>query len=380
MQRRLTTIVAADVAEYSRLIGLDEEGTLAALRGHREALIDPLLEQYGGRVANTAGDSLLIEFPSAVEAVRCAIAVQEGMVERNANIPEDQRIEFRVGINVGDVVDQDGDLLGDGVNIAARLEAQAPPGGIVLSRSVRDQVRDRMDLDLADLGEIEVKNIARPVRAFQVVGDGEIARSLPSGRSLRRVSWYVAALVLVVAGAAGWWRFGAENEPAEIDPILALPTGPKIVVLPFDNLSGDPDQDYFVDGLVEDLTTRLTEHGYLYVIARNSAFKYKGKSPDVRDVGVDLGVDYVVEGSVRRSGDRIRVNAQLLDAHDGTHIWARTYDRDFDVAGLFGIQDELTTPISRAVGEVKGAISQTLLKGMEAKRPKDIASYECVLL
>ena len=386
MERRLAAIFAADMVGYSRLIEADEVGTLARQKSHRAELIDPRIESHGGRIIKLTGDGMIAEFPSVVEAVQCAVSVQREMAVREADVREDQKIRYRVAVNLGDVIFDEGDVYGDGVNIAARLEALAEPGGVVVSGTAYDHLKSNVEVGYEDLGEQRVKNIATPVRVYRVVPEGVAEtprRTLISRRNTLMASIGIAALAFLIAGAAVW-QFASIPEASKSEPdtdeILAMPAGPKIVVLPFDNLSGDPDQDYFVDGLVEELTTRLTEHGYLYVIARNSAFKYKGKSPDVRDVGEDLGVDYVVEGSVRRSGERIRVNAQLLNANDGTHVWAKTYDRAFDVEGLFGIQDELTTAISRAVGEVRGAISQTLLKQMEAKRPIDIAAYECVLL
>lgn len=287
--RRLAAIVAADVAGYSRLVGLDEEGTLQSLHAHREELLDPLIAEHGGRIANTAGDSLLLEFPSAVDAVRCAVAVQAGMAGRNADVEETRRVEFRIGINVGDVIAQGDDLLGDGVNVAARLEGLADPGGICISRTARDQVRDRMEIALHDMGEVEVKNIARPVRVFRVVA-GEKETAAPT------------------AGPAA--------------PTPPLPDKPSIAVLPFENMSGDPDQEYFADGMTEDLITDISKLSGLLVIGRNSSFVYKGKSVVLRQVGRELGVRYVLEGSVRKAGNRVRINAQLIDAESGHHVWA----------------------------------------------------------
>jgi TolB-like protein/class 3 adenylate cyclase/Tfp pilus assembly protein PilF len=314
--RRLAAIVAADRAGYSRLIGRDEEGTLRALRVHRAELIDPLVEQHGGRIANTAGDSLLLEFPSAVDAVRCCIAVQEGMAEGTSNIEADRRITFRVGINVGDVVAQGGDLLGDGVNVAARLEGLAEPGGLCLSATAYDYVSGNVDASFVDAGEHEVKNIARPVHVWR-------------------------------------WSLSVQRPTAMVSSdseMLPLPTKPSIAVLPFDNMSGDPEQEYFVDGVVEDILTTLSKVPQLFVIARNSSFKYKGKNPDVRDVGRELGVRYVVEGSVRRAGNRVRVTAQLVDCTDGQHLWAERYDGELE--DVFDLQDRLTREIVTAL-EVK---------------------------
>lgn len=386
MERRLAAIFAADMVGYSRLMEADEVGTLARQKVHRTELIDPKIEAHGGRIIKLTGDGMIAEFPSVVEAVQCAVSIQREMAAREAEVPEERKIRYRAAVNLGDVIFEEGDVYGDGVNIAARLEGLAEPGGIVVSGTAYDHLKFNVEVGYEDLGEQQVKNIATPVRVYRVVPEGSAVSSgrRPKRQRARAMSAIgVVAAICVIAGVA-IWQLALKPEAPEpgpdTDAILAMPAGPKIVVLPFDNLSGDPDQDYFVDGLVEDLTTRLTQHGFFFVIARNSAFKYKGQSPDVRDVGEDLGVDYVVEGSVRRSGERIRVNAQLLNAKDGTHVWAKSYDRAFDVEGLFGIQDELTTAISRAVGEVKGAISQALLKQMESKRPADIAAYECVLL
>ena len=311
--RRLAAIVAADIAGYSRLIGRDEEGTLRSLRAHRAELIDPAIDRHGGRIANTAGDSLLLEFASAVDAVRCAIAVQEGMAERNNDIEADRRIIFRIGINVGDVVAQGEDLLGDGVNVAARLEGLAEPGGLTLSDDAHRQVRDRLDVQWRDTGEHEVKNIVRPVHV-----------------------WHWSTNVEEKTG----------NAPSGGKP-LSLPDKPSIAVLPFDNMSGDSEQEYFSDGMTEDIITALSRLRWLFVIARNSSFTYKGRAVDVTRVGRELGVRYVLEGSVRKAGQRIRVTVQLIEAETGNHIWAERYDRD--LVDIFDLQDELTRAISAQV-------------------------------
>ncbi len=378
MRRRLTTILAADIAGFSRLIGLDEEGTLAAQRSHRTEFINPLLEQHSGRVANTAGDSLLIEFPSAVEAVRCALAMQEGLESRNASISEDRRVVYRVGINVGDVVAEGDDLLGDGVNVAARLEALAPPGGIILSRTARDQVRDRLELDLADLGEIAVKNITRPVRAFQVLKKGEAAISVPTQSPKRnRTILAVTAVVLVVLVAAGlyWQTRRAEVGTKDAQTaILALPDKPSIAVLPFETLSESPSQGWLGDGMAEDIITDLSKVSGLFVIARNSSFQYRGGNLDLRQVGRELGVRYLLEGSVRRAGDTLRINAQLIDAESGGHLWADRYDgaaRD-----VFALQDRVT---ARVVESLALVLTKTEAAAVEARETNNPDAHDAFL-
>jgi adenylate cyclase len=335
-QRRLAAIVAADVAGYSRLIGDDEEGTLRALRSHRGELIDPLLAEHGGRIANTAGDSLLLEFPSAVDAVRCSVAVQEAMAARNQDVESSRQIIFRVGIHVGDVVAEGGDMLGDGVNVAARLEGLSEPGGMVLSDDAYRQVRDRLDLAWRDDGEHEVKNIARPVRV---------------------------------------WRWSPSHDAAKAgarDPTaLPLPDKPSIAVLPFDNMSGDPEQEYFSDGITEDVITALSKIRWFFVIARNSTFTYKGRAVEVTQVARELGVRYVLEGSVRKAGNRVRITAQLIDAATGRHVWAERYDRE--IADIFALQDEMTQTI---VGAVEPELSAAERERVLGKPPENLDAWE----
>jgi len=312
-QRRLTTIVAADIAGFSRLVGIDEEATLTAQRNHRTELIEPLLVEHNGRIANTAGDSFLFEFPSAVEAVRCAIALQEGIAVRNRDIPADQRIEYRIGINVGDVVADGGDLLGDCVNIAARLEGICQPGTIILSDDAYRQVRDRLEITWEDGGLHEVKNIARPLQVWR---------------------WGLTAKAITARS---------------VETPFALLEKPSIAVLPFDNMSGDPEQDFFADGLCEDLIMALSQYPGLLVIARNSTFVYKGRAMNIAAIARDLNVGYVLEGSVRCAGQRIRITAQLIDTGSGAHVWAERYDRD--LGDIFAVQDEITLNIVSALGQ-----------------------------
>ncbi len=311
-QRRLAAIVSADVVGYSRLMGVDEVGTLNALRTHRSELIDPLISDHGGRIVKTMGDGLLLEFPSVVDATQCVIEVQQGMAERNVEVDEDRRITFRIGVNLGDIIIEGEDILGDGVNIAARLQEIAEPGGVAISGRVHDDVRDRLDAGFADTGEKNLKNITRPVRVWQ---------------------WLPVAL--------------ASTAPAAADAPLPLPNKPSIAVLPFDNMSGDPEQEYFSDGISEDIITGLSALRWLFVIARNSSFTYKGRAVDVKDIARDLGVRYVLEGSVRKAGERVRVTAQLIEATTGNHVWAHRYDRHLD--DIFDLQDEITQTIVGAI-------------------------------
>jgi adenylate cyclase len=315
IERRMAAILAADVVGYSRLMGVDEEGTLADLKARRTELIDPTIAEHRGRIVKTTGDGLLVEFPSVVDAVRCAVEVQREMAERNAAGPAEQRIELRIGINLGDVIIDEGDIFGDGVNIAARLEAIAEPGGICVNRVVRDQVRDKLALAFEDLGEHTLKNIARPVRVYRV--RPAAAATAPSTASVKTT------------------------------PTLALPDKPSIAVLPFANMSNDAEQEFFADGIAEDIITALSRYPSLFVIARNSSFSFKGRAVDVKQVGRELGIRYVLEGSLRKSGNRIRVTAQLVEAETGNHVWAERYDRD--LADIFAVQDEITQATTIAI-------------------------------
>lgn len=306
LQRRLAAILSADVVGYSRLMGINEARTLARLKALRHELIDPKIDAHSGRIVKLMGDGMLVEFGSAVDAVTCAIEIQREMTERNIAEPHDKRIELRIGINVGDIIIEGDDIFGDGVNIAARLEGIADPGGICLSRGAHDQVRGKLAVVFEDGGEQQLKNIAEPVRVYRI-------RPITTAAS---VTSSMAA------------------------PFRPLSDKPSIAVLPFQNMSGDPEQDYFCDGLVEDIITTLSKLAGLRVIARNSTFVYKGRSVDIREAAKQLGVRYALEGSVRKSGNRIRITAQLIDAQDGTHLWAERYDRAID--DIFAIQDEIT--------------------------------------
>jgi len=315
--RRLAAILAADVAGYSRLMGADEEGPHERLKAHRRELVDPKIGEHSGRIVKTTGDGMLVEFASVVDAVRCAAELQRAMIDREAGMPEDRRIRFRIGINLGDVIVDGDDIFGDGVNAAARLEALSDPGGLCISRTVRDQIRDKLAYHFEDLGEQSVKNIARPVRVYALRPEAVAELAASSARAAHPISRPVVA------------------------PHLS------IVVLPFTNLSSDPEQQYFADGITEDLTTDLSRIADMFVIARNSAFTYKGKSVDAKQVGRELGVRYLLEGSVRRSSQQVRVNAQLVDTETGAHLWAERLDRD--MGDLFRLQDEITSQIARAL-------------------------------
>ncbi|MFT5485438.1 MAG: TolB-like protein/class 3 adenylate cyclase/Flp pilus assembly protein TadD [Paracoccaceae bacterium] len=368
--RRLAAIVAADVAGYSRLMGVDEEGTIAALRGHRQAVIEPKLEQFHGRIANTAGDSFLIEFPSAVDALRCAIDIQAGIAARNVDIPEDRQLILRIGINVGDVVANGDDLLGDGVNVAARLEGLADSGGICLSRSARDQVRDRLDIALEDLGEIEVKNIARPVRAFKVAG---IGRKAPPSPKRSRVGYaaIAAVLVAVAAGGAWWFQQGRDASVTAAGPGAASSQKPSIAVLPFSNSSGDKGQAYFADGITQDITTDLSKVAGLFVTSRSATLKYRDGAQDPKSVATALGVRHILTGSVRRAGSKIRITATLIDAETGGQLWAERFDRD--TRDVFAIQDEISGRVVRQLSETLRGVS---LKRVERTYTPNVEAYD----
>jgi adenylate cyclase len=341
VERRLAAILCADVVEYSRLMGADEEKTLAALKSHRRELIDPLIDQHRGRIFKTTGDGMLIEFASVVDAVRCAVVVQRGMEDRNANLPERERIRFRIGINLGDVMVDEGDMFGDGVNVAARIEALAAPDEICVSYSVREQVGEKLPIRFTDLGEHGVKNIARPVRVYRVEKGAEP-------------------------------HTGAVEAPTQ-DP-LGLADRPSLAVMPFANMSGDAEQEYFVDGIVEDIITGLSRIKWLLVIARNSTFTYKGRAVDVKQVGRELGVRYVLEGSLRKAGNRIRLTAQLIEAASGRHVWAERYDRALD--DIFAVQDEITLSV---IGTIEPSLRQAEIERAKRKRPDSLDAYDLYL-
>jgi TolB-like protein/class 3 adenylate cyclase/Flp pilus assembly protein TadD len=327
--RRLAAILAADVAGYSRLMGADEEGTLQRLKAHRRQLIDPKIAEHRGRIVKTTGDGMLVEFSSVVDAVRSAAEIQRAMADRDSGMVDDQRIKFRIGINLGDVIVEDSDIFGDGVNVAARLEALAEPGGICISRMVRDQIRDKLPYGFEDLGEQSVKNIARPVRAYAMRAKD------------------IAALPVSDAPAALVKSIGGMLSAAETDPNSAGAPRLSIVVLPFTSMSPDPEQEYFADGITEDLTTDLSRIEGSFVIARSTAFTYKGKAVDVRQVARELGIRYVLEGSVRRMGDRVQVNVQLIDGLSGSHVWAERFDTD--CRDLAEAQSHITARLARSL-------------------------------
>jgi adenylate cyclase len=347
--RKIAAILVSDVVGYSRLAGADEDRTLARLRALRSDLIDPTISVHHGRVVKRTGDGSVIEFRSVVDAVRCALEVQHAMVERNAGVAPEKRIEFRIGIHLGDVVEEsDGDLMGDGVNIAARLEGIAAPGAICLSEDAYRQVSGRLDMAVTDLGPTQLKNIERSIRVYSLqVGVPAQAKPATEAKpaepkkrsSLARLALGLAALVILVA--AGAWYFLGANRPAQAAHL-------SIVALPFANLSGDPSQDYFADGITENLTTALSRIKNSFVIARNTAFTYKGKSIDAKEIGKELGVRYVLEGSVQRDQNRVRVNAQFIDAESGAHLWADRFEED--VADLFKLQDEVVARLADSLG------------------------------
>lgn len=340
MERRLAAILAADVVGYSRMIRADEEGTLAALRALREELIDPKIAERNGRIVKVMGDGLLVEFASAVDAVTCGVDLQTALVARHDGQHDDRAICFRIGINLGDVVIDGDDIHGDGVNVAARLEALSEPGGICISDAVHDQVRDRLDTVFRDLGRQEVKNIDRPVQTW------------------------------------GWTAGGLEaSEPVAVSGATpSVSNKASIAVLPFDNMSGDPEQDYFADGMVEDIITGLARISWLFVIARNSSFTYKGRAVDIKQVGRELGVRYVLEGSVRKAANRVRVTAQLIEAETGRHVWADRYDRTMD--DVFELQDELTMTV---VGVLEPSLRQAEIERVKRSRPDSLDAYDLVL-
>jgi TolB-like protein/class 3 adenylate cyclase len=389
-ERKLAAILAADVAGYSRLMADDDRATVAALKQARE-IFRARIEARGGRVIDTTGDSVLAEFRSDVEAVEAAIDIQEQLAEINAPLPAERKMLFRIGVNQGDVIEEsDGTLYGSGVNVAARLEGLAEPGTITISARVYDDVEERLDLTVIDIGEHEVKNISKPVRAYRLVL-GEDVRSVVGGqrKSATKTSIVIAAAlaVIVIIGGLVWWQSRAP-EPVEMvtadgsptdDPVLAAPTGPAIAVLPFNNISNDPEYEYFSDGLTEDIITALSRFQDLFVIGRNSTFKFKGASVDVREVGRDLGVRYVLQGSVRLAGETLRVTSQLLDTETSAQIWGESYDRALSADTIFSVQDEITEKVVATIADSYGVISQVEFEESKDHGTANLEAYQCVL-
>jgi TolB-like protein/class 3 adenylate cyclase len=338
VERRLAAVLAADVAGYSRLMGADEEGTLACLKTVRKALVDPAISSHHGRIVKTTGDGMLVEFASAVDAVRSAVEVQRSMAERNAAMPQGKMIQFRIGIHIGDIIIDDNDIFGDGVNIAAQLEGIAEPGGLCLSDDAYRQIRGKVDIVCNDLGPQTLKNIDEPMRAWRVQLGGQSS--------------------VVV-------------KPASLAPTLALPDKPSIAVLPFQNMSGDPEQEYFADGMVEDIITALSRFGQLFVIARNSSFTYKGRAVDVKQVGRELGVRYVLEGSVRKAAKRVRITGQLIDATTGAHVWADRFEGGIE--DIFDLQDQVTATV---VGQLAPTLEKAEIERAKRKLTENLDAYD----
>ena len=378
MERRLTAILAADVVSYGRLMGEDEAGTLVALKAHRAELIEPKAAQYSGRIIKLMGDGTLMEFPSVVDAVAFAVELQNAMQARNANIAEAQQIHYRIGINIGDVIVEDDDIYGDGVNVAARLEGLSEPGGICIPRNVRDQIRDKLDLTIKDLGEVEVKNIARPIRAFRVVMDDKAANlvtpvtpvvatpAVTKSGHHRHIAIALSIFLVSISGLTWWQSWGpfektSPNEQARLSQTEEL----SITVLAFKNLSGDPSQEYLSDAISEDITTELSRFSDLVVISRESAFSYKGQSKTAKEIGQELDIRYLLEGSVRRSGDNLRVTAQLIDTIRENHVWSEKYDRKVD--DVLVVQDDIVRSVVSTLGEEiwRNAAAQLKRKPLE---------------
>jgi adenylate cyclase len=344
VERRLAAILAADVAGYSRLMGANEEGTLDQLKSIRKALVDPTIATHRGRIVKTTGDGMLVEFASAVDAVRNAVEIQRGMAEQNTAVPQDQRIEFRIGVHVGDIIFDDNDIFGDGVNIAARLEGIAEPGGVCMSDDAYRQVRGKVEIDCDDMGPQSLKNIAEPMRAWRLRMTGQTPSAVKSG--------------------------SAVSQPRA----LPLPDKPSIAVLPFQNMSGDPEQEYFADGIAEDIITALSRFKELFVIARNSSFTYKGRAVDVKQVGRELGVRYVLEGSVRKTANRVRITGQLIDAATGIHLWADRFDGG--LGDIFDLQDQVTESV---VGAIAPTVEKAEIERAKRKPTESLDAYTLYL-
>jgi adenylate cyclase len=384
-QRKLAAIMAVDVVGYSRLMGCDDSGTLAALKAIRRELVDPRIADHGGRLVKTTGDGLLVEFASAVDAVNCAMDLQTTMADRNVEVPEDRRIVFRIGVNEGDIIIDGDDIFGDGVNVAARLQEIAPPGGVCVSSRVHDDMRNRLSASYADGGERSLKNIARPVRIYRWTPGSTAGQPLKATARRSRMAWTIAAAAFVALGLGGgwwWWSSAPSGHPdagrattaVAAEAVRSASSRPGIAVLPFINLSGDPSQEYFSDGLTEDVIAALGRFGSLIVMARNAVFPFKGKNAKPAEIGHELGVRYIVEGSVRRAGERIRVSVQLTDALAGKLLWSQQYDER--LKDVFAVQDAVTRQV---VGALAVNLTQVEMRRALSKPTDSLDAYDLVL-
>ena len=377
MERRLAAILAADVEGYSRHTELDEEASTATLRMYR-AVVEEAISAHHGHIFSSAGDGVVAEFPSIVEAIRCAVEIQNEIAERNASVPENEQMQFRIGVNLGDVICEDNNLYGTGVNVAVRLQQLAEPGGICISQTVYDQVRKIVEIPFQDIGERRLKNIADPVHVYRILPSPLpwLRRLFSRTRRGRRFGDCRRRLFLLVA--AGARAFHLRQPAALWDVVLgdggALPEHPAIAVLPFDDMSATHDQQYLADGITEELITGLAKFPELIVMSRNSTFAYKDKPTDIRQVGKDLNVRYVVEGSIQRSDQNVRVTAQLIDASTGRHIWADRYDRQVD--NIFAIRDDITRSIAGTIGGLHGKVAQAEVERLSAKNPNSFTAYD----
>ena len=391
--QRVAAILAADAVGYSRLMAADETATIAALDQARAIFGDSIVANHG-RVVDTAGDSVLAVFETTAGAVQAAVAIQARLAEANTPLPDDRHMVFRIGIHLGDIHEKvDGTVYGDGINVAARLQSLADAGGVVVSGSVHESIRGRLGLGFGYLGEQDVKNIPEPVQAYRVLAKGEAppattqSKSRNSGPRLALIT-AAAAIILLIGGVVYWQvvhpppetKIAESHVDQADDPILKLPTGPSIAVLPFDNLSGDPEQEYFVDGLVDNIITGLSLFPEFFVIARGSTFQYKGRALDVRDINRDLGAAYVVDGSVQRSAEGIRVTTRLHDAATGAQLWAQTYDKSLSASNVFEFQDDIRDQVAAMIAGTTGVVARHQAGEVRARRTENLASYECVLM
>jgi len=380
MKRRLAAILVADVVGYSRLMGSDEAGVLSALKALRSEIFDPLIEKYHGRVVKLMGDGALVEFASVVDAVTCAVEVQRKLTARNRDLPAEKRLELRIGINLGDVMVDDDDLYGDGVNVAARLESLAEPGGVLVSEVVATQVAGKSAVGFEYLGERHLKNIVEPVKVFRVDPKGRTISYRPVFR--RRSVFAATAIALLIAAAYATWEIALRLGTVDFDEkaVLAMPTGPTVAVMPFDNLSGDPAQDLLAVVIGEDLVVELGRYRDLNVLSRQSTYALRSEAMDVREIGRILGADYVLEGTVRRAGDRLRVTARLIDAASGAQVWSEAFDDMLTASNIFDVQLRITERVASEVGDSGGAIKRIHARQARAKPPEKLSSYECSLL